>query len=123
MPYADVVSNDVQLTFLGIIWDGTFAAACLAAGIGVVTLIVSAIQSKAARVSQTQSANELLSFQKDAERRNQLHASITSATNQALSLNPTERAVGLTLLESMLVDPWATDEDKELILAVGVILE
>ena len=122
-PYTHGVSDDVQMTLFGIIWDGTFAAALCAALVGIVTLVVSNRQAKAARTAQEKASDELLNFQKDAERRNQRHIAITSATNQALSSNLAERAVGLTHLGSMLDDPWATDADKELILAVGVILE
>jgi len=123
MPYASLVHTDVQLTFFGLMWDGTFAAAICAALVGFATLLVSAVQVRAARIANKNAAAELLQFQKDAERRSHLYTSITSAIHQALSPNLTERSVGLTILGFLLDDPLAKEKDKELILAVGVILE
>ena len=122
-PSLSLVIQDVQTTFLGVIWDGTFVAALVAAVVGIVSLITVAVQSKAARIDRAEDARNRLEFEREAEGRNQFQNALTVATNQALSLDLRERAVGLIRLVELLDDPWATEKHKELVLAVGVILE
>lgn len=108
-----------EIYILGLPWDGTSVAAIVAAAVGIATLIISARQTKSGRKDAARS----LDFQMSAEQRSQFQTAISSATKQALSADARERNIGLTLLGSMLTDPWATKADKELIAAVGEILE
>lgn len=111
--------GEVRMTFLGVPWDGTFAAAVVAALVGVVTLITTSVQADRAARANASVREATLRLQEQSEAR----AGFESAVNRALSKDKTERRIGVALLRRALDDPRTTREMMETILAVSTHLD
>jgi hypothetical protein len=112
-------ADPVQILILGLPWDATFAAALIAALVGLASLIVSGVAARWTR----DLSERTLRFQRDAGEREQFRGRLELALTRALSPDLTARKVGLVLLRGLLDDEWASARDRELVLAVAIELD